>query len=62
MMDAGPYREMIGAARLVPPPTHARRVAVALTISFLAFVLFALLSPWRQNVTGEGRVIAYTPL
>ncbi|MEC7521862.1 MAG: HlyD family efflux transporter periplasmic adaptor subunit [Myxococcota bacterium] len=62
MLNAGPYRESLRATRLVPPPTHARRVALALAGAFVAFILFALLAPWRQNVQGSGRVIAYTPL
>ena len=63
---AGPYRSspepLRESERLVPAPTHARRVAVALTVSFVAFVFFALLAPWQQSVSGTGRVIAYTPL
>ena len=60
----GPYRDAAGfsSARLVPPPIRARRVALALTGAFLAFVLFTLVSPWQQSVRGTGRVIAYAPL
>jgi multidrug efflux pump subunit AcrA (membrane-fusion protein) len=46
----------------VPAPVRARRVAVALSAAFVAFVFFALLAPWRQNIQGGGRVIAYAPL
>ena len=62
---AGPYRSPafeLAAARLVPPPVHARRAAIALAAAFTVFVVFSLLAPWQQNVRGEGRVIAYSLL
>ncbi|MEZ4337350.1 MAG: HlyD family efflux transporter periplasmic adaptor subunit [Sandaracinaceae bacterium] len=64
MTSTGPYREPapLPCERLVPPPTRARRVAFGLAGAFAAFVVFALVSPWQQNVRGTGRVIAYAPL
>lgn len=61
---AGPYRDvsMPRAARLVPPPVRARRVAAVLAGVFAAFSLFAMVSPWQQTVRGSGRVLAYAPL
>lgn len=62
----GPYREtsppLLSAARLVPPPVHARRVAAVLTAAFAVLLVIALVAPWQQTVPGTGRVIAYTPL
>lgn len=60
----GPYRgvAVFTSERLVPPPVHARRIAFGIAGSFLAFLAFALMSPWQQNVRGTGRVIAYAPL
>jgi adhesin transport system membrane fusion protein len=48
--------------RLVPPPVHARRVAVVLAATFVALMTITLVAPWQQNVPGTGRVIAYAPL
>lgn len=62
---AGPYRSPtleMAAARLVPPPLHARRVAAVLAAAFGGFVVVALFAPWQQSVRGTGRVIAYAPL
>ncbi|MCC6875130.1 MAG: HlyD family efflux transporter periplasmic adaptor subunit [Sandaracinaceae bacterium] len=60
---AGPYRTAeLPLARLVPPPVHARRLAVALAAAFAGFGLFALMAPWQQNVPGTGRVVAYAPV
>lgn len=47
---------------MTPPPIGARRVARRLLAAMVVF-LFALgLVPWRQNVDGEGRVVAYAPI
>ncbi len=63
MIHDGPYRTPASRAeRLVPPPVRSRRVAAGLAASFCAFWGFALVSPWQQNVSGSGRVIAYAPL
>ncbi len=60
---AHPYRSPgLSSARLVPPPTRARRVAWTLAAAFGVFIVFALSSPWQQSVRGTGRVIAYAPL
>lgn len=55
-------RAPLPSMRLVPPPVRPRRIAFALAGAFVAFFLLALLSPWRQNVRGNGRVVAYAPL
>lgn len=60
----GPYREghELTAARLVPVPRRSRQAAKLLAVSFVGFLLFVILSPWQQNVSGSGRIIAFTPL
>ena len=63
----GPYRAMaMGEGkplmRLVPPPMHARRVAIVLSLLFAALTLFAAFAPWQQSATGDGRVVAFAPL
>jgi len=51
------------AMRLVRHSTRvARTVARLLMLALLLAALALLLAPWRQNVTGHGRVIAYAPL
>ncbi|WPB72864.1 HlyD family efflux transporter periplasmic adaptor subunit [Archangium violaceum] len=51
------------AMRLVRHLTRmARTVARLLMLALLLAVLGLLVAPWRQNVTGQGRVIAYAPL
>jgi multidrug resistance efflux pump len=51
------------AMRLVRHSTRvARTVARLLLLALLLAALALLLAPWRQNVTGQGRVIAYAPL
>ena len=49
------------AERLVPSRSRPARVARALGLVLIAFVVFALLAPWRQNVSGSGQVVAYVP-
>ena len=39
----------------LPRPLILRRIAFALAVSFLAFVLGSLMVPWQQNAAGEGR-------
>lgn len=50
------------ASRLVPVPESARRVASAILAVLALLVAAAALAPWRQSVSGEGRVIAFAPL
>ncbi|WP_063934854.1 HlyD family secretion protein [Archangium violaceum] len=51
------------AMRLVRHSTRmARTVSRLLVLALLLAVLGLLVAPWRQNVTGQGRVIAYAPL
>lgn len=49
------------AARLVPPPTGARRLARGLGIIFVVALIVFVAAPWQQNVSGSGRVIAFAP-
>ncbi len=53
--------EFLPAARLVPIPRAPRRVAKRLAFSLVALLLMGALAPWRQNLSGEGQVIAFTP-
>lgn len=64
LAHGGPYRDPapLASERLVPTPTRARRIAFALAGAFLGFLVFALVSPWQQNIRGSGRVIAFAPL
>ncbi len=39
-----------------------RRIAWLLLLVFVVGIVFVLLAPWRQNVLGNGRVIAYSPM
>lgn len=69
-------RELMGAARsrrsgishtFHPPrlacsPRLARRIARLLAIALCLMIVAMLLAPWQQNVTGNGRVVAYSPL
>ncbi|MBM7119234.1 HlyD family secretion protein [Archangium primigenium] len=49
--------------RLVRHDTRlARMVAWGLLLLLLLGAIALILAPWRQNVTGHGRVIAYAPL
>jgi multidrug efflux pump subunit AcrA (membrane-fusion protein) len=49
--------------RLVRHSTRmARTVARLLALALVLAALGLLLAPWQQNVTGQGRVIAYAPL
>jgi adhesin transport system membrane fusion protein len=52
----------LSAARLVPPPTTPRRLAGTLVAAFAVFVAIVVFSPWQQNISGTGRIIAFTPL
>ena len=49
------------AARLVPAPMGARRLARGIGIMFLLVLIALALAPWQQNVSGSGRVIAFAP-
>lgn len=58
-----PYRTLaLPATRLVPPPTHARRLGGLLAACLGAGLVLAALAPWQQTVRGNGRVVAYAPL
>ena len=65
MFGQHPFRDPAGvlpAELLVPSPGRPRRVAKVLVGSFLLALLAAMLTPWIQNVPGDGRVIAYAPV
>lgn len=64
IVAAGDWNEcqtLLPAARLVPVPTSAQRVARSLGLALVLFVLFAAVAPWQQNISGAGRVIAFAP-
>ncbi|HJL33913.1 MAG TPA: biotin/lipoyl-binding protein, partial [Polyangiaceae bacterium LLY-WYZ-15_(1-7)] len=52
---------LLPASRLVPVPAAPRRVARRLALAIVGFLIFAGVSPWRQNVSGDGSVVAFTP-
>ena len=54
-------KHLLPAARLVPSPVSAQRVALGLGIAFLVFMIFAAICPWQQNIPGSGRVMAFAP-
>lgn len=63
--DLDPYslpEGQLPAPWLVPSPTVARRVAVAVTLVVAILLLVAAAAPWQQTVVGKGRVIAYAPV
>ena len=49
------------ALRSVRPPRGTRILARAMVLLFFLLSLVLLLVPWRQNLTGLGRVTAYDP-
>ena len=58
----GPSAEL-PAMRLVRHSTRlARTVARLLMLALMLALIGVLVAPWQQNVTGQGRVIAYAPL
>ena len=65
MFGQHPFRDPAGvlpAELLVPSPGRPRRGAKVRVGSFLLARLAAMLTPWIQNVPGDGRVIAYAPV
>lgn len=50
------------ALKLTETAPLARRLARSLVGLFLLLLLFLGFTPWQQNVTGMGRVVAYAPL
>ena len=52
---------LLPAARLLPGTTMPFRTAKRLAVAFAAFLFFAALAPWRQNVSGTGQVYAFSP-
>jgi biotin carboxyl carrier protein len=50
------------ALRLVNPPRKARLISTLLVLGFLGGVLALVFVPWRQAVSGDGRVIGFSPL
>ncbi len=54
--------ERLPAMSLVGSTVVARRVAVALALGFFLVALGLVFLPWRQFVSGTGRVIAFDPL
>lgn len=54
-------RRNLPAAHLIPAPIGARRLAKLLGLMLLSALVVSILSPWQQNVSGSGRVIAFAP-
>lgn len=48
--------------RLVETPPSSRLIARALAVVFVATPFVLALVPWRQSVSGGGRVVGYAPL
>ena len=59
-MMARPRRELQAMA-MVRSAQSAQHVAVVLTGVLLVAGIVMLLLPWQQNVSGSGRVVAYSP-
>ena len=53
--------DSLPAGLQVPSPQRSGFVAKVLVVSFLTFLMAALLAPWTQNIRGTGRVVAYSP-
>ncbi len=54
-------RRTLQAMRMVATEQSARLVAMILTSLLVLFAILLLLVPWQQNVSGSGRVVAYSP-
>ncbi len=46
----------------VPESAATRVIARRLAVVLVSFLLFAMLAPWQQSVSGVGRVIAFAPV
>jgi adhesin transport system membrane fusion protein len=53
--------EPLTAMELVRGSRSVRRVAVSLALMSLILLVALIFVPWQQNVSGHGRVIAFTP-
>lgn len=53
--------ELLPAAQQLPTLRRWRSVARQLAFVFVATLVFVALAPWRQNISGGGKVIAFTP-
>lgn len=60
--DRTPSGLSLPALALTETAPVARRLARSLALLFLLLVILLGFSPWQQNVTGMGRVVAFTPL
>src|SRR5512144_2089253 len=54
--------EMLPAMSLVSTSPKARLVALLLAVGFLCLLVGLVFVPWQQNISGEGRVVALTPV
>lgn len=54
--------EMLPAMTLVSTSPKARVVAWLLSAGFLVLLVGLVFVPWQQNISGEGRVVALTPV
>ena len=50
------------ALRLVQPPRFSRAIAQFLMALLVAAPVALVFVPWRQSVSGSGRVVGYAPL
>tara|TARA_B100001750_G_scaffold201009_2_gene175560 strand:- start:637 stop:2007 length:1371 start_codon:yes stop_codon:yes gene_type:complete len=55
------HQSFLPSARLVPTPRAPRRIARRVALALVALLIFGAAAPWRQNLSGEGQVIAFTP-
>jgi multidrug efflux pump subunit AcrA (membrane-fusion protein) len=53
---------LLPSLELTETAPFARKLARSLVFLFLLLVVFLGFSPWQQNVSGMGRVVAFTPL
>lgn len=65
MDRSGPHYDLdpaLPALALTETTGLARRLARSLAVLFVLLLIGLSLTPWQQNITGMGRVVAYAPL
>lgn len=45
----------------IPSPRLSRRLAWVLVVGLAGLITALVLAPWQQNITGQGRVVAFAP-
>ncbi len=53
---------LLPSMKLVPTPRRAASVARLILVLLVALTIALLLTPWQQNISGSGRVVARTPV